>query len=115
MLSISNFKAVGSDGFSPIIIKQNINAISKQLEYIFNLSFSSGIFPKLLKSAIVTPIYKSGSVTEPGNYRPISILTIFPNVWKNYITIGYCHLLIDITFCMHINLALGKNILLVLL
>ena len=77
MLSISNSKAVGSDGFSPIIIKQNINAISKQLEYIFNLSFSSGIFPKLLKSAIVTPIYKSGSVTEPGNYRPISILTIF--------------------------------------
>ena len=85
MLSISNSKAVGSDGFSPIIIKQNINAISKQLEYIFNLSFSSGIFPKLLKSAIVTPLYKSGSVTEPGNYRPISILTIFSKLLEKTI------------------------------
>ena len=85
MLSISNSKAVGSDGFSPIIIKQNINAIRKQLKYIFNLSFSSGIFPKLLKSAIVTPIYKFGSVTEPVNYRPISILTIFSKLLEKTI------------------------------
>jgi hypothetical protein len=51
--------------------------IANQITYIFNLSFSQGLFPQLLKSAIVTPIHKSGSKLDPGNYRPISILTLF--------------------------------------
>jgi hypothetical protein len=74
---MSNSHAVGDDGLNPLLIKQNIDPLAVPLAYIFNLSFSSGIFPKLLKSAIVTPIYKSGVMTEPGNYRPISILTFF--------------------------------------
>ena len=36
-----------------------------------------GIFSKLLKTAIITPIHKSGSRTDPSNCRPISILTTF--------------------------------------
>jgi len=77
MNSLSNSKSVGSDGLNPIIIKSNFSFIANQLLYIFNLSFSKGIFPKLLKNAIVIPVFKSGSNTEPSNYRPISILSIF--------------------------------------
>ena len=77
MCSLSNSRSVGSDNLNPLLIKENIIYIARQLEYIFNLSFSSGIFPNLLKNAIITPVFKSGSTSEPGNYRPISILTIF--------------------------------------
>jgi len=35
------------------------------------------VFPRLLKNAIITPVYKSGSNDDPGNYRSISILTTF--------------------------------------
>jgi len=77
MTCLSNSQAVGSDGFNLLVLKENFSFISKQLTYIFNLSFSSGVFPSLLKNAIVTPVFKAGSSTEPGNYRPISILTTF--------------------------------------
>ena len=80
--SISNSHSVGSDGLNPIIIKQNINFIVKQLEYIVNLSFSQAVFPTLLKTAIVTPLFKSGSNLDAGNYRPISILTIFSKLFE---------------------------------
>jgi hypothetical protein len=41
------------------------------------LSCKEGILPKILKSALVIPVYRSGSYSDPSNYRPISILTIF--------------------------------------
>jgi hypothetical protein len=47
------------------------------LVHIFNLLFSQGVFPKLLKNSIVVPIHKGGAHIDPGNYRPISILTTF--------------------------------------
>ncbi len=75
--SLSNTRATGTDGLSPELIKCNAASLSHQLTYIFNLSFSQGVFPKLLKSAIVVPIFKGGSHVDPSNYRPISILTTF--------------------------------------
>ena len=41
------------------------------------MSFTNGVFPNLLKSAIISPIYKGGNNCDAGNYRPISILNIF--------------------------------------
>ena len=43
--------------------------------HIINLSFVTGIFPDQLKIASVTPIFKQGKKDEPGNYRPISVLS----------------------------------------
>ena len=80
IMSLSNSQSIGSDGLHPDIIKSNTLRISSQLSYIFNLSFTPGIFPKLLKTAIITPIHKSGSRTDPSNYRPISILTTFSKI-----------------------------------
>ena len=77
MHSLSNSQAIGSDGLNPIYIKQNINLLLNPLLYIFNLSFTNGIFPSLLKGAIVTSVFKSGAANEPGKCRPISILTVF--------------------------------------
>ena len=47
------------------------------MTHIFNLSFTQGVFPKLLKRSVVVPIYKGGCHLDPSNYRPISILKIF--------------------------------------
>ena len=49
--------------------------IADPLSKIFNKSISSGIYPDLLKTARVTPIYKKGVKSDPGNYRPISVLS----------------------------------------
>ena len=52
---------------------------------IFNLSLQSGIFPDDWKLARITPIYKDGSKTECGNYRPISVICIVAKVFEKLV------------------------------
>ena len=44
------------------------------LKYFFDLSLQSGIFPGLMKVAIVSPVSKTGDIADISNYRPISVL-----------------------------------------
>ena len=55
-----------------ILLKHDI---SKQLADLFNLSFSSGSFPSILKTAKVVPVFKKGSKLDCCNYCPISLLS----------------------------------------
>ena len=48
--------------------------------HIVNLSISQGNVPRDLKSARVVPLYKKEIKTEAGNYRPVSILSIFSKI-----------------------------------
>jgi hypothetical protein len=45
----------------------------------------SGIFPARLKYATVKPLLKKGNKENVANYRPISLLTSFPNVFERLI------------------------------
>ena len=54
--------------------------IDSALPHIINMSFISGLFPKELKKAKVILIHKKNSKVEPGNYRPVSILSIISRV-----------------------------------
>jgi len=51
--------------------------ISSPLSYICNKAISTGIFPDRLKYSIIKPLYKKGDISDPANYRPISMLTSF--------------------------------------
>ena len=44
------------------------------------MSFSSDQVPQSLKTAKVIPLHKKGEKDKPGNYRPISLLSIFAEV-----------------------------------
>ena len=50
------------------------------LVIIFNKSISQGIFPELLKTAKVIPIYKKDDTNFAKNYRPISLLSVFDKI-----------------------------------
>ena len=52
------FNATGSDSLSPRLLKCKADLIKHQLAYICNLSFSQGVFSKLLKNVTVVLIYK---------------------------------------------------------
>ena len=41
---------------------------------MYNLSFTTSIFPDSLKIAKATPVYKKGSKLECANYRPVTLL-----------------------------------------
>ena len=51
------------------------NEISMQQADLFNLSFVTGVFPSILKTAKVVPVFKKDSKLNYSNYCPISLLS----------------------------------------
>ena len=56
--------------------------ISNHLATICNLSFTTGVFPAILKTAKVIPIRKKNSKLEVSNYRPISLLSNIDKIFE---------------------------------
>ena len=73
--SLNQSKSDGPNSIPIKILKLLNKEISDQLAILFNQSFSSGIFPSILKTSKIIPIYKKGSKLECSNYRPISLLS----------------------------------------
>ena len=69
-------KTPGPDKIAPKILKEVNNGIVKPLTDCFNKSINMGKVPQEWKLANVTPIFKKGSKSSPGNYRPISLTSI---------------------------------------
>ena len=74
-LSLSDNKSSGSNSIPKRILKLLKKYISTHLVDIFNLSFSSGIYPTIFKTAKVIPIHKKCSKRKCSNYRPIALLS----------------------------------------
>jgi hypothetical protein len=80
---IKNLKGKSSSGFDEVtefIVKKCAQLIKIPLADVCNTSFVSGIFPQVLKVAIVKPLYKKGDSGEVQNYRPISLLSVFSKI-----------------------------------
>ena len=75
IFSLNQSKSDGPNSIPIKILKLLNKDISDQLAILFNQSFSSGIFPSILKTSKIIPIYKKGSKLECSNYRPISLLS----------------------------------------
>lgn len=63
------------NGISNILVKQIASVITQAVTKMVNRSFEDGIFPEKCKETVVIPIFKTGDREDPGNYRPISILS----------------------------------------
>ena len=77
---LQNGKSTGPFSFPTKLLKLLDPHIYKQLAHIFNHSIRIGIFPDRLKYAKVISIHKNGSSTDPFNYRPISLLSVFSKI-----------------------------------
>lgn len=66
-------RSPGIDEIPTKFLIETAGTICMPLSIIFHNSFSSGAVPTDWKSCNITPIFKSGSKLEPGNYRPISL------------------------------------------
>ena len=77
----------GYDDLSSKVLKQRAPIIHPLIKIIINQSLVTGIFPKKLKHAIVTPIYK-GKNSDPQefiNYRPISLLPTLSKILEKVV------------------------------
>ena len=78
-----------SPGFDDIpmkLFKDNIAVLGHCIK-LFNLSLSTGVFPKQLMIAMITCLYKADDPYNIENYRSISILAAFNKIVEKIVTV----------------------------
>ena len=75
-------KSIGPASIPLKLLKVVADIIVVPLCRIINLSFSTGVFPEILKVAKVIPLHKGDSTDELNNFRPISLLSIFDKIME---------------------------------
>ena len=75
LLEAKNSSSVGPDDVSFKVLKAGSRVLAVKLATIFNLSLSTGVFPRLYRQALAIPLHKKNSKTDPANYRNISLVS----------------------------------------
>ena len=73
LLKLKRNKSPGPDNIGSSLLLDICDYISEPLSLIFNMSIHLKQVPSDWKHANVTPIFKKGDKSDPGNYRPISL------------------------------------------
>jgi hypothetical protein len=74
--------SAGFDSIKTKFITENSVFFSDFLSKQINIAFQTGKFPSVLKIAKVKPIFKQGDSSNPTNYRPIALLSIFSKIYE---------------------------------
>jgi len=73
---VDPFRAVGPEGIPPRLLKELSHELAPSLTSIFRTSILQSSLPLDWKTALVTPLFKKGSRSNPTNYHPISLTSI---------------------------------------
>ena len=73
------------DDVSNVLLKKIKFEIAEPLPLLINNSLETGTMPKKLKVAKVIPLFKSGDRKDYGNYRPISLLSVFSKIYEKIV------------------------------
>ena len=68
--------AAGPDSVGPQLLQKLIESLDRPLAIIMQKSLNTGDVPRDWRSANVMPIFKKGSRSVPGNYRPVSLTSV---------------------------------------
>lgn len=78
-------KAQGPDGIPAKVLKELCKEIALPFTHLFNKSLESGCIPQEWREAEVVAIFKKGTKSDPGNYRPVSLTCISCKVLESLI------------------------------
>ncbi len=86
LTSLNTSKASGPDCISANLLKLLGDGIAPIIASFFQQTLNTGTLPSEFKNAYVSPIFKKGQRSDPGNYRPISLTCILCKTLEHIIT-----------------------------
>ena len=85
IVTLPRNKAYGLYSCPIDLLKASRYLISDHLAYLINYSINTGAYPSKLKLSKVVPIFKSDDDSDPNNYRPIALLSVFNRIFEKLI------------------------------
>ena len=85
IMNLPNKYSSGLDEIPVCVLKYVAESICCPLANIINECFLTGTFPSELKKAKLIPIHKKGDAHNPGNFRPVSLLSSVSKVFERAI------------------------------
>ena len=73
---LKEYSAPGPDEIPPKVIKELKTELVTPLTILFQKSMDAGKIPDDWREANVTPLFKKGKKSDPGNYRPVSLTNV---------------------------------------
>ena len=78
-------KAQGPDNVPPKVLKELSHELALPLSFLFNKTFEVGTIPTEWMHANAIAIFKKGTKSDPGNYRPVSLTSVTCKVFESVI------------------------------
>ena len=78
-------KSPGPDGHHPHVLKEVAEALADPLTSVLNKILSTGTLPQSWKDATVTPIFKKGKKSSPGNYRSVNLTSVICKLMESLV------------------------------
>ena len=85
LTALKTDKAYGPDGIPPLILFELREQLASPLSILFNSSINTSQVPNDWRTALVTAIFKKGSRSDPGNYRPVSLTCIVSKLLESFV------------------------------
>ena len=78
-------KSMGQDNTNSLLLNIALPYVVESLTYIYNLCIQQNCFLPALKTTKIIPLHKAKDLSDPNNFWPISLLSIFSKPLERYI------------------------------
>ena len=80
IMRLNNVDSTGMDGIPVIVYKRFRHTLTPALTRIINNSIEQGVYPQRFRDGVISPVPKTGDLTDVANWRPVVLLPVMSRI-----------------------------------